>query len=104
MVYNSFRELLDDYPTRDKMSFEEEIAFVEDAFDTYEHIGFADTFQSPYEECEEYNGLSFKVLGRVSYSAGEADLEVLPMWHILLENGRKVDAYPEEICLEERKD
>ena len=61
MVYNSFRELLDNYPTRDKMSFDEEITFIEDAFDTYEHIGFADTFQSPYDECIEYNGLSYVV-------------------------------------------
>lgn len=33
-----------------------------------------------------------------------ADLECLPMWHIQFENGDKMAAYPEEICLYERKD
>ena len=32
-----------------------------------------------------------------------ADLECLPMWNIQLKNGDIMAAYPEEICLAERR-
>lgn len=31
-----------------------------------------------------------------------ADLECLPMWNILFENGDTMSVYPEEICLAEK--
>ena len=40
MVYKSFDELNAKYPSRDEMSFEEELEYVRDAFDTYENLGF----------------------------------------------------------------
>lgn len=91
--------------TRDNLSLEEERNFVRDCFETYEHIGFADTFASPYESEKKYNGMKFSVIGRVKEIAEDqngADLECLPMWSIRLENGDTINAYPEEICVAER--
>lgn len=107
-MYKSFEELhkaygFDDftYLTRDDLSEEQEKAFVNDCYDTYEHIGFADSFKSPYEEFKPYNGKSFTVLGRVDESI--TDLECLPMWKIRFDDGKEIMSYPEEICLAERK-
>ena len=75
-------------------------AFVNDCFDTYEYIGFAETFDSPYEDCEHLKGMRFTVISKLNEES--ADLEVLPMWKIRFENGEEIDAYPEEICLAER--
>ena len=51
--------------------------------------------------------MKFTVLGRVKEITEDkengADLECLPMWNIQLENGDIMAAYPEEICLAERK-
>ena len=50
--------------------------------------------------------MKFIVLGRVKYIKDDdsgADLECLPMWNIRFENGDTTAAYPEEICLAERK-
>lgn len=80
------------------MSFEEELEYVKDAFDTYEALGFKETFNSPYAENETYGNTPFMVLGRCSYEEDNFDLEVLPMWHILFPDGQTLDAYPEEIC------
>ena len=103
MVYGSFDKLNAEYSKdRNDMDFEEEIAYVADCFDTYESLGFVSKFQSPYSENKAYCGMAFTVDGRVSYSAGEADIECLPMWHITLENGEHINAYPEEICKAEQ--
>ncbi len=102
MKYETFEELNKNYPEREEMDFDEEVSYVADCFDTYEHTGFSDVFQTPYDENADCNGMKFTVDGRVSYSNGEADLECLPMWHITLENGKHIDAYPEEICKVER--
>lgn len=103
MIYQDFRTLNKAYPNpREEMGFDEEVSFVEDCFDTYEAIGFCETFDTPYEDYAKYKGMTFTALGRVSYSKGEADIETLPMWHIKLENGKEIDAYPEEICKAER--
>lgn len=70
-------------------------------FNRYEKTGFLDTFDSPYETGHKYNGMRFKVLSR----CGEGwDSECLPAWNIQLENGDKLEAYPEEICKSERDD
>ena len=51
--------------------------------------------------------MKFTVLDRVKEFSEETkegnDLEYLPMWKIQFENGDITEAYPEEICLEERK-
>ena len=110
-MYTNFKDLHRAYGfgngdrTRDNLSYEEEKAFVEDCFDTYEHIGFANTFGTPYDGERKYVGMKFAVLGRVRDIAVDingADLECLPMWHIQFENGEVIAAYPEEICLAER--
>ena len=111
-MYTNFKELHKAYGfnnaerTRDNLSIEEEKNFVSDCFDTYEHIGFAETFGTPYTGERKYVGMKFTVLGRVrelSEDENGADLECLPMWNIQLENGDTMAAYPEEICLAERR-
>lgn len=96
---------------RHDLTEEEERRFVADCFDTYEHFGFSETFQTPYEEYEEYNGKKFVVLGRLKERTPEnltdqdsADLACLPMWSIQFEDGKVAHAYAEEICLAERND
>ena len=93
--------------SRDNLSEDEERSFVNVCFDIYEHIGFADTFGTSYTGEKKYEGMKFTVLGRVKEITEDnengADLECLPMWNIQLENGDIMAAYPEEICLAERK-
>ena len=93
--------------TRNTLSKDEERKFVNDCFETYEHIGFAKTFGTPYTGEEQYVGMKFTVLCRVKEITEDKEngayLECLPMWNIQLENGDIMAAYPEEICLAERK-
>ena len=51
--------------SRDDLSEAEERNWVNDCFDAYEYIGFADTFGTPYTGEEKYKGMKFTVLGRV---------------------------------------
>ncbi len=90
---------------------EEERRFVADCFDTYEYLGFSETFHSPYEEYEENNGKKFTVLRRAeeripgkSEGADTCDLSCLPLWSIQFEDGETAQAYPEEICITEQED
>lgn len=110
-MYATFEELHKAYGfvnncrDRDDLCVDEERSFVRDCFDTYEHIGFADTFGTPYTGERKYIGMKFVVLGRVKELAEDqngADLECLPMWNIQFENGDTMAAFPEEICLAER--
>lgn len=88
----------------------QEHKFVNNCFFIYENIGFTDTFGTPYTgetKYKKYTGMRFTVVGRVKEITEDkehgADLECLPMWYIQFENGDIVAAYPEEICLAERK-
>lgn len=110
-MYTNFKDLHKAYgfdngeKTRDDLDINTERAFVDDCYDTYENIGFAETFGTPYTGEKKYLGMKFSVLGRVkdiSEDKNGADLECLPMWNIQLENGDIIAAYPEEICLAER--
>lgn len=90
---------------RADLTEEEERSFVNDCFDLYEYIGFAETFQSPFESGERDNGKKFTVLRRAeefvygeSEGADTCDLSCLPMWIIEFEDGRIEEALPEEIC------
>ena len=111
-MYTNFNDLHKAYGfddgnrTRDNLSYEEEKSFVEDCFNTYEYIGFANTFGTPYDGERKYVGMKFTVLDRVkdiTEDKNGTDLECLPMWNIQFENGDTIYAYPEEICLAERK-
>lgn len=111
-MYTNFKDLHKAYGfenedrTRDNLSYEEEKAFIKDCFETYEYIGFAETFGTPYTGEKHLVGKKFTVLGRVkelSEDENGADLECLPMWNIRFEDGFEMPAYPEEICLAERK-
>ena len=111
-MFKTFEELHKHYGiyengiTRDELDYETEKAFVNDCFDTYEHIGFAETFGTPYTGENHLVGKKFVVVSRVKeitedYHNG-ADLECLPMWNIRFEDGFEMSAYPDEICLAER--
>ena len=98
-LFKSFEELYEIYPDdRSEMSFEDEFEFVKSCYDIYEFTGFAEEFNTPYEDGSDYNGMKFTVDGRVGYTTDDVDLECLPMWHITFENGIKLMAHPEEIC------
>ena len=89
------------------MTIEQERKRVEMLFDKYESTGFAETFGTPYDGERKYVGMKFEVIGRVKEITEDrengADLECLPMWNIRFDNGEEMAAYPEEICLLERR-
>lgn len=103
MIYKTFMELYSHHRTTDRsfMDETEERAWNEDCFDTYENIGFCETFYSEDEDMQKYIGMKFEVKRRLDES--EVDRESLPMWHITFENGDECDAFPEEICIYERR-
>ena len=85
--------------TLDEEAFRE---FKRDCFDMYEKGGFTDTFDSPYDDCGEHNGMPFRVLRRASEN--ECDLEAMPLWLVEFRNGDTAYCYPEEICkIEQRR-
>ena len=112
-MYTNFQDLYKAYgfdgseKNRDDLSLKEEENFVSDCFDTYEHIGFANVFHSAVPSTKIYDGLKFRVIGRVSNEivnddSKGVDLEALPMWEVEFENGYRGYAFPEEICLAEQ--
>lgn len=84
----------------DKLSDEEFQQFKQDCFAMYEQAGFLDTFDSPYDEQGEHNGMTFKVVRRATTE--ECDLEAMPLWLVEFENGDTAYCYPEEICKTEK--
>ena len=86
---------------RDFMSEEEEREFINDYCNCCETEGFNKVYWSPYTEWEKYYGKPFKVIKRATEK--ENDLEVLPMWIIQFEDGKRIQAYPEEIVTSEMK-
>lgn len=65
-------------------------------------IKFADKFFSPYDREQQFNGLRFQVEGEVD--RGKYDFkDAGTIYNIVLENGVKMQAYPEEIELAFRK-
>ena len=76
----TFAEFEQKYKNFDVMtaSFEDELSYRQDQFDMFETEGFTDTFQTPYEECSEYNGQKYELVRRASYVKGDCDMECLP--------------------------
>jgi len=85
----------------DKLSDEELLQFKQDGFAMYEQTGFLDTFDSPYDDHGEHNGMKFKVVRRATKE--ECDLEAMPLWLVEFENGDTAYCYPEEICKAEKR-
>lgn len=81
----------------DNLSDEELQQFKQDCFEMYEQAGFLDSFDSPYDEQGEHNGMAFKVVRRATTE--ECDLEAMPLWLVEFENGDTAYCYPEEICV-----
>ena len=100
----TFDEIAKKYGTqyRDEMSVAREAEFVNDCFDAYEQTEKkAETFWTPYTQYKDKIGQTFTVLRRVDTQ--DCDLCALPQWHIMLEDGTEIDAYPEEIYESEQK-
>lgn len=94
---------LKDGDGRDQLSEKDEKAYVNKTFKIYEEVGFEPVLPNVSglnEEDVPYIGKPFKVTGRCK--APEWDLECLPAWNIEFEDGHKMEAYPEEICIFER--
>jgi len=94
---------LKDGDGRDQLSEKDEKAYVNKAFKIYEEVGFEPVLPDVSglnEEDVPYIGKAFKVTGRCK--APEWDIECLPAWNIEFEDGHKMEAYPEEICIFER--
>lgn len=100
----NWEELEEKFPeNREEMSEDREREYVNYCFDLYEaKEKMAETFWTPFEGYKEKEGQTFKVLWRVDES--DCDLCALPMWHIALEDGTEIDAYPEEIFEREQKE
>ena len=100
----TFNEIAKKYGSqyRDEMSAEREAEFVNDCFDAYEQTEKkAETFWTPFNQYEDKIGQKFTVLRRVDTL--DCDLCALPQWHIMLEDGTEIDAYPEEIYESEQQ-
>lgn len=101
MTWEEMREKYPEY--REEMSREREQEFVADCFDAYEKTEpLAATFWTPFDEYAEKIGQRFDVIRRVGEE--DCDLCALPQWHIMLEDGTEIDAYPEEIYEREQRD
>lgn len=96
-----FPEWKDEYFTREQMTEERELEWVEYCFEAYEADGFAETYHTPFKQYEEFEGKPFTVVKRLNEY--DADLCSLPMWIIKFEDGNTLAAWPEEICNTERK-
>ena len=78
----------------------ERLALLDDFYEVIESFGFAEQFRSPYRQYMRYNGMKFNVDRRVTPDEVPAnELDKLPMWHITLQNGEKIQAVPEEIAV-----
>lgn len=105
----TWKNMKSKYPeSRHEMSLEREQLFVEDCFACYENEGFSKRFWTQGDDYENYVGKPFSVVGRVSeyddHHKDGADLECLPMWKIRFEDGKEIDAYPDEIIVREMLD
>jgi len=100
----TWEEMKIKYPEyREEMSQKREREFVSDCFDAYETSEkMADSFWTPFEDYKDKIGQRFEILRRVDEQ--NCDLCALPQWHIMLEDGTEIDAYPEEIYEREQKD
>lgn len=95
-VMRSIDELVALNIPRDHMTEEEEKAWVNYWFNTYEAAGFVDKFHTPYDQYKDRVGSRFVVIGRCTEK--DCDLECLPMWKIRFEDGLEINAFEIEIC------
>ena len=101
MTWDEMRVKYPEY--KDEMTEERMREFVKDCFDTYEQTEkVADTFWELGGDFPDYVGKPFQIIGRVTEE--DADLECLPMWKIRFEDGKEMEAYPEEIFEREQKE
>ena len=92
----TWKELNEKYPMdREEMTVEQEKDFVDHCFDLYENQGFAKVFWSISNDFKEYHNKAFKVINRLTEK--ECDLCCLPMWKIKFEDGKRINAYLDEI-------
>ena len=101
MTWNEMKIKYPEY--RDEMSEEREREFVSDCFDAYEQNDkLAKTFWSPFDDYKDMFGMRFSLQGRCTEK--DTHISTLPMWNIVMEDGTKIGAYPEEIFEREQKE
>jgi hypothetical protein len=54
-------------------------------------------FSSPYDQYQEYNGETCKIINVFAEPDERHDEEALPMFEVVFEDGTKIEAYPEEL-------
>lgn len=55
-------------------------------------------FKAVYDQYQELNGLTFKVIRKITKPEKKYDSEVLPMYEIKIA-GKRISAWPEEVEL-----
>lgn len=104
MTWDKMAEKYPGFPddfSREDLTEVQETEFVDDCFSCYENEGFAKKFWTPFTDCADKIGQTFKVYSRCT--TVNNDLCTLPMWKIKLEDGSSIDAHPEEIIPKEMR-
>jgi hypothetical protein len=101
-MVKTWEDLEYSYPEcRSYMSEEREREFLTHCYRLYRNEGFADTFETIYEDSKKHNGKTFEVLKEL-WDNKHTDIQALPIWMIKLECGEQIQAFAEEICKSER--
>ncbi len=64
----------------------------------YREGKFVKRFRKVFDEFAQYHGKPFKVLGEYRQSKANR-AEVGPLYRIQFEDGKKLNAWPEEVCV-----
>lgn len=61
-------------------------------------------FDSPYRQYSNLNGRPFRVIREITEPDERHDEECLPVYVIQFEDGKQIEAYPEEVLAVEKAD
>lgn len=98
-MITTYKELLEkwgDDIDRSEMSFEEELAYVDDWYELGKNLP-TKPFEPNFTDYAKYKGQSFEIVGTVSYVNDDVDLETLPLWKIKIPDGTLIWADCNEI-------
>lgn len=95
----TYKELLEKWGydiDRSEMSFEEELAYVDDWYELGKNLP-TKSFEPNFTDYAKYKGQSFEIVDTVSYVNDDVDLEALPLWKIKMPDGNLIWADCNEI-------
>lgn len=81
---------------RDNCSFEEEVEYVNDWYEVAKTLK-RKPFETKYSEYSKYNEQTFEIVGTVTYTNDNVDIESLPLWKIKMPDGQIIWADCDEI-------